>query len=158
MAGAVVLGFIWLRDNLAKAGDSLSDKLEIGKNSAGLLQVETTKEIEKMEKQTSGLLIRWTNCKRGKAYYASVADDIWTECKANYSTDEAKMFELLTPLNADELKAVAQAFGVRETSLLGLATLGSYTIVKALKAALSDGYFSNDETNMRRIWAKTGLW
>ena len=158
MAGACILGFIWIRDSLGKAGDTLSDKLEIGKNSGGILQAETTRDIARMEKQASGLVIRWSNCKKGRGYYASVADDIWDECKANYSTDEAKMFDLLSPLNVDELKAVAQSFGVRETTLLGVLTLGSYDIIKALKAALSDGFIFDDETKMRKIWAKTGLW
>lgn len=158
MFGACVLGFIWVRDNLKSAGDSVSKKLELGQNSGGILQDETTRDIARMEKSAATIPVRWTNCKRPRAFYQSVADDIWTECKANYYVDTDKMFELVEPLNADELKAVAKYFGVRETTFLGVLTLGSYDIVKAMKAALSDGFLAQNETRMRQIWSKTGLW
>lgn len=158
MFGACVLGFIWLRDSFTSAKESVSSTLELGKNSGGILQPETTEDISTLQKSVDAITVRWTKCPHGKAYYLNIAAKCWTELSANYNTDEAKLFAMLSPLSADELRAVAKTFGVRETSVFGLLTLGSYTIFKAFDEALSDGMFGNDLTKMRKIWAKTGLW
>lgn len=155
MFAACVLIFFKLSD-WAKAGkDAVSAELDT--NHASPFQSQTTSEIKKMEKYVAGITYRSSNLKKPAATYVSIANQCWKELSADWYVSDRKLFDLLDPLNADELKAVAKAFGVKESTALGI-TSGTYTIFTAFDEVLEDGYVFKDLAKMHLIWKKTGLW
>ena len=155
MMAACVLIWYKLSDMFKAGKDAVED--ELNTNHAGVFQQETSSDIKRMEKTVSGIAYRSSKLTKPKANYTSIADALWVELKAKFNTDEGKMFDLLTPLNADELKCVAKEFGVRETNFLGFTT-ATVTLFNAFDQVLTDGLFSKDLTSMHSIWKKTGLW
>ena len=151
-----VLIFMWLRNTANKVGDTVSETLELGQNSGGPLQAETTTEISQMEKQVKSITYRLSALRHPKAYFTNIANKIWTELGA-MNTSESDIISWLKPMNTDELKCVAKEFGVRERTTFGLTTV-SCTIFKAFDDNFTDGILGNDLTAMHKIWAKTGLW
>jgi hypothetical protein len=152
-----ILVFFWLRSATAKATKKVEDVLELGKNSGGPLQPETTAQISALEKSVDQIAVSVRKLKYKMPHYQAIADDIWAELTSVFNIDEAKMFDELKPLDANELRAVAKCFGIKEPAVLGLTTR-TLTIFKAFEWKLSDGMMGNYLTQMRKIWAKSGLW
>lgn len=146
-----------MRSTASSAKKSLVDTFEIGKNSAGIFQHETTKDIDKKQSFVDKIAVTTTRLKYNSAHYLAIADMCFDELTAWLNVDEPRLFAALENLNVYELRAVAKSFGVRETSIVGF-TSSTFTIFDLMGHTLKDGRFGNDLTKMRKIWAKTGLW
>ena len=153
----VAVLLIWNKvSSLATKGkDAVND--ELAKDHADIFQKETTAELTAMHKMVAAIAVPWSQLPKTKGHYQDIADTCWNELSSTLYTSEKKMFDLLTPLKANELKAVAKLFGVRETSLLGL-TMSSQTIFTAFEVVLGSTFWGDDLARMRKLWAKTGLW
>lgn len=149
---------IWYKlSDMWKAGKkSVQD--ELNTNHASILQPETTAEISRLEKKVAAITYKPSQLTQPKVYYTNVANTCWKELSANYNTDEEKLFDLLEPMNADELKCVAKEFGVKESTTLFVVTSHTVDIFSAFDLVLTDGLFGKDLTKMHSIWKKTGLW
>lgn len=154
---AVILFWGWLKGQFNSGKKSVVDTLEIGQNSGGPLQPETTAQISAMQAFVNQIPVTPSRLRYKLSYYQSVADTIWDELISPVNIDEPKLFALLGPMSVYELRAVAKSFGIKEPGVLGL-TVRTLTIFKAFEWKLTDGIFGNDLYTMRKIWGKTGLW
>lgn len=154
----VILVWKWFTSEAAKLEKKVEGVLHIGVNDAGPLQKQTTSQIANMEKKVARIPLIPAKLKFDPSHYAEIADMLWSEMNSTFYTDKNRIFEALEPLTVYELNAVAKKFGVRETSVLGLLTMSTYTIFTAFDGTFSDGLVVKDLTRMKRIWAKTGLW
>lgn len=142
---------------LFKSGkDAVSDELKV--NHASILQHETTSEIARLERKVKAITYRPSKLVHPKVYYTNLANTCWKELSANYYTSERELFNLLTPLNPDELKCVAKEFGVKESTTLMVITSHTMDIFAAFDYVLEDGVLFKDLTKMHKIWKVTGLW
>lgn len=140
-----------------KAQNGVISGLELGQNSAGPLQAETTVEISTMEAEVKSWPVAWSQLPKPKTYYQNIANQLWDESKSKLNIDEARMIALCRPLSKNELMAVAKCFGVRESSMLGLTTWTGH-IFKAFDLVF-DGMFKKDDlAQMKKIWSVTRLW
>lgn len=154
---AVVLVWGKLSQLATKTKNDTAKFLELGKNSGGPFQPETTAEISVMTKFVARIPVTPSRLKHKLPYYKAIADLVWEELKAQFFTNDTRMFEALEPLTLYELRAVAKEFGVRETTLFGMTT-ETVTIFTGFDKVLKNGMLGNDLTRMHKIWAKTGLW
>lgn len=154
---AVVLVWGKLSQLATKTKNDTAKFLELGKNSGGPFQPETTAEITVMTKFVARIPVTPSRLKHKLPYYKAIADLVWEELKAQFFTNDTRMFEALEPLTVYELRAVAKEFGVRETTLFGMTT-ETVTIFTGFDKVLKNGMLGNDLTRMHKIWAKTGLW
>lgn len=148
----VILVWAWVKSTFTSAKNSVVDTLEIGKNSGGPFQSESTADIDRKNRFIDKIPVTHTRLPHSSQHYRDIADMLQSELTATFNTDEPKMFAALTPLSLYELRAVAKAFGVRENSV-GF-TYYTYTLFDIMTKVLS----GSDLTRMRKIWAKTGLW
>jgi hypothetical protein len=136
--------------------NAASDKLS--GNLANPFQSETTEDIKKKEKQVSGVSYKVSNLPNKLAHYQQIAQAQWDEMHSIGNIDEDKLISTLKPLNKDELIAVFKAFGVKENTVLGVASMTG-TIFDFYQKYLTDSTFGgNDLTDMWNVWKKTGLW
>lgn len=154
---SVILIWAWIQKTTDKVVKGVKSGFEIGENSAGPLQPETTKDIANLQAFVDAIPITSSRLKYPISHYQSIADDCWTELISPINIDEAKLFGMFQHLTVYELRAVAKKFGLKEPAFLGL-TVKTLTIFKAFEWKLSDGVFGNDLSKMRTIWAKSGLW
>jgi hypothetical protein len=160
MIGAGVL--VWQK--MSKTVDKVGERLGVGVNSAGVFQSETTDEINAYQKEVDAWSCNWAALgPNGKSKAKTLANKIFVALRDGFgaleNVDEDKLFALLRPLSANELRAVAISFGVPDkNNLLGL-TLFTGHIFRWFEEVLHDNYLQgHDLTEMRKIWAKTGLW
>lgn len=140
-----------------------SGAAEFDKNHANIFQAETTAEIQRKTSAAKAVAFRSSRFPPGRklSYYSKLADDQYKELSSNLNIDEDKLINALRVLNADELKAVFVSFGVRDLSNLNSLGLAMTTgnIFDFYDRLLSDSWAGgNDYSNMKSIWAKTGLW
>lgn len=154
---AVVLVWGTVSKWLSSAKNTVVEGLEIGKNSAGPLQAETTAEIRTMEDQVASWHCAWSELKKPKTFYQNIADKLWKEIASQFNIDEAAMIAACRGLSKNELMAVAKCFGVREAAVFGLTTWTGH-IFKAFDVALEGMFKKNELAEMHRIWAVTKLW
>lgn len=153
----VILVWSWVKSSATSAKKSVVDTLEIGKNSAGPFQPETTKDIDKKLAFVDKIPVTATRLKHNMAHYRAIADMCFDELTSWINVDEPRLFAALEHLTVYELRAVAKSFGVRETNIIGFTT-SSFTIFDLMGHTLKDGRFGNDLAKMHKIWSKTGLW
>lgn len=152
-----VLVFGWVKTQLKSAKDSVSDVLELGKNSGGPLQTETTKDISTMEDLVASWPVSWSTLPKAKSHYQNIADKLWAETWSKVNIDEQLMIDLCKPLSKNELYAVAKCFGVRDHNN-GPFTVWTGHIFKAFELALDGAFKGNEMAQMKKIWAVTKLW
>jgi hypothetical protein len=146
-----------------RTSDKVSSTLELGKNSGGVFQSETTEEIGFYETQVKGWTTAWSTLPQKRKYYQAIAMKIFTHVKDNFgylsNIDEDYLINLCKPLTANELKAVAICFGVKDINNgVGLTSWTGH-IIHLWETILEDSVVGgNDLTNMKKIWGKTGLW
>lgn len=164
MIGAGVLVWNRLSSTAEKGANKLADVLEIGKNSAGIFQAETTAEISVYEAEVKGWYCDWKALgAAGKNKTRAIANKIAAEARdgADLITnlDEDLILDLLRPLSANELRAVAIQFGVLDINHAWGSTAWTGHIFHFFDTTFTDSFIGgNDMTEMRKIWAKTGLW
>ena len=148
-------------DNLGAAKDSIADKLEIGRNSAGPFQRQTSADIAKMEDKVKRIAVPYSQLKHEPAHYLRIADAMWKEMESFVNVDEWALIGMVRNLSTNELLAVAKQFGVKERANMlvgGLMTTWTGTIFDAMDDAFS-GYFKPVERKaMHAVWAKTKMW
>lgn len=138
--------------------NSVSDS--VSGNLANPIQTETTAQIKAKEKGVKEIAYRSSQFQNGHklAFYQNIADRQYSEMENWLNVDEDVLLDSLRGLNTDELKAVAKCFGVRDNAVLGVAQ-STGTLFDFYDKILSDSTFGgNDLSNMKKIWAKTGLW
>ena len=134
---------------------SLSDS--VSGNLANPIQNETTAQIRAKEKAVKAVTYRSSALKgHPLSFYQQIADAQYDELLSWFNVDEDKLINMLKGLNKDELKAVYKCFGARDNKVLGVAQ-STLTLMEFYSAIFEDGWAGNDLTNMRKIWAGTGL-
>jgi hypothetical protein len=159
MAVAVICVWGYVKTQVNSAKKTVVAGLELGQNSAGPLQEQTSADIAESESAVKSWHCTWSALPKPKTYYQNIANKLWTEMRSSFNIDEAAMIAMCKPLTTNELMAVAICFGVKEatTPFFGLTTWTGH-IFQAFDVAL-EGYFkSNDRAAMKKIWAPTKLW
>lgn len=138
-----------------------SGMTELDKNHVNPFQPETNAEVRTKEKFVKEITYRSSKLTHKPTYYQQLADAQYKELMSTFNIDETKLINMLKGLNVDELKAVAKAFGARDSvsmKSLGFAT-GTGTIFEYYEELLTDSTLGGDDlTQMRKIWQPTGLW
>lgn len=88
---------------------------------------------------------------------ASVRADTVYEAMNVIGTHSKKLFQVLSPLNYDELRAVYNAYGVRWLHALYIPYFKG-NLIEALDMELTGWGEGNNLEKMGEIWRKTGLW
>lgn len=153
---------VW--NKLSNTVDKVGKNLEFGQNSGGIFQNETTEEINVYESEVKNWSANWATLgAAGKTKCTNIANKLYVEVKNNFgyssNIDEDYMINLCKPLNANELRAVAILFGVKDINNFAGLTSWSGHIFHLFDTVLTDTMFGgNDLTNMKTVWAKSGLW
>lgn len=146
-----------------KVGDKLSDTLELGKNSGGIFQTETTEEISSYQQEVDSWHCNWnTISKARRTQIKGLANKIYTHVKDHSgltsNIDQGLIISLHKGLNPNELKALAISFGVKDINHVFGMTAWTGHIFHLFEVAF-EGYFNESElAQLRRIWAPTGFW
>jgi hypothetical protein len=158
MVVAVICVWGVIKAQLKSAKDTVVSGLELGQNSAGPLQAQTSQDIKNAEDAVKSWNVSWSVLPRPKTYYDNIATKLWQEMNSKFNIDEAAMVSWCQPLSKQELMAVAKCFGVKEaTTFFGLTTWTGH-IFQAFDIAL-DGMFKTKEmAAMKKIWSVTKLW
>ena len=136
---------------------SATNKLDdVVKTTSGVFQSETSDDLSLMQKQVNGWSVPWSTLPKKRIHYEEVAATLWTEMKKTF-VDEAKIIAICTGLTAGELKAVAKSFGVKKEKTFGL-TVWEGHIFAAFAQVCEDNIISDDLTQLRNIWKKSGIW
>jgi hypothetical protein len=156
MAVACVLIWNKISSMMSKTGDEISRVAK--KNYANPIQSESTTEIEQMEAWVKAIPVAWSSLPKPRTVYSAIAQRQWSELTSSFNVNEDKLFGDVEHLNANELRAVAKYFGVKDKTAIGVAVWTGH-IVKAYETYLDNNFLSGDELGrMKKIWAKAGLW
>lgn len=159
MIVAVICVWGVVKAQLKSAKDTVVSGLELGQNSAGPLQSQTSQDIKNSEDTVKSWHVTWSALPKPKTFYDNLANRLWQEMNSRFNIDESAMIAWCQPLTKVELMAVAKSFGVKEatTPFFGLTTWTGH-IFQAFDVAL-DGMFKTKElAAMKKIWAPTKLW
>lgn len=162
-------GFMLIWNKFSGAANKGLDKaktvFEIGQNSGGVFQQETTEEINQYEGEVKLWHYNPQGFPKGRsiAFYKAIATKIYVHVKNNFgyasNIDEDYLLNLCKPLTANELRAVAVSFGVKDINNAAGMTSWTGHIFHLFDSILTDTFAGgNDMTAMKTIWAKTGLW
>jgi hypothetical protein len=150
---AVILIWGSIKDWFSRASDKVEDTL--GGNLPNPLQAETKKQIQDKEKRVAATQnkVRYSTLPHPVSYYQQIADDFFEEMGSWFNVDKTRMLARCKMLSADELKAVYVAFDVRDNNLLGVAQSTG-----TLLDWFGKLYSGDQKAEMKKVWAKTGLW
>lgn len=160
---------VLLWNKVSSAADRAATKvggvLEIGKNSGGIFQKESTDEINQYEAEVKTWHYNPQGFPKGRtiAYYRTIANKIYVEVKNNLgytsNIDEDYLINLCKPLNANELRALAVCFGVKDfNNAFGMTSFTGH-LFHLFDELLTDSPLGGqDLSKMKTIWAKTGIW
>jgi len=129
---------------------------DVIKTTSGVFQSQTSDDLSLMQKQVAAWTVPWSTLPKKKIQYTEIASKLWTEMKA-FSVDEAKIIATCTALSAGELRAVAKEFGVKKERTFGM-TVWEGHIFAAFAEVCEDNIISDDLTQLRTIWKKSGIW
>jgi hypothetical protein len=161
--GLLIVGGMFLWNKLSGVADKVGKRLEIGENSGGVLQSETTEQIDVYEAEVKTWHCDWAALGNRKTACKAIANKIYTHVKdhAGYTSniDEDYLIGLCKPLSSNELRAVAILFGVKDLNNFFGFTVWTGHIFHLFDSILTDSYVGgNDMSKMKEIWSKTGLW
>jgi hypothetical protein len=146
------------------AADKVAKNLELGVNSGGIFQAETTQEINVFQAEVKTWHCDWKALgTRGKTKCLAIANKIYAEARegSDYLTnlDEDLIINLCRPLSTNELRAVAILFGVKDINNFFGFTVWTGHIFHFFETSFTDTALGGkDLTTIKTIFAKTGFW
>lgn len=155
---AVVVVWGAVRQWFTETKKSVVDKFEIGQNSGGPMQDQSSAEIQTMQSEVDSWHVAYSALPKPKTYYHTIVNVLKAEMSSNINIDEARIISLCRPLSRNELMAVAKIFGVWDRNYIFGLTAWTGNIFQAFDIAFKGMYKDDEMAQLKKIWAVTKLW